>query len=314
MTVNPSLIGKNVIDWRAMANYRSQWYGLATAYPFVTSTLTIEKRIAIEKAGENQLAVGAMFLTDQSNAGLLKNNFFSLGLAYNNALDASGAQLLGAGLSVSYHNRILDPSKFIFQSQFGSNGYQPGIGVLDGVNITKNSYFDLNAGLSYSEKRKTMGFNLGISYYHAGGPKDGAYSPDQHLLYPRVSVQGGLQFYLKSKDEWHFSLLTNTQGAGNNIPDLVTLGTVYKINVNANAKGLNKFNIGVWERFNAATVAYIGLESANNWLLGVTYDFILTDLKSAYSNVKSMEFSFAWQFAGKSKKATIPQAASILMY
>jgi type IX secretion system PorP/SprF family membrane protein len=299
MTLNPALIGKGVNDWRASINYRNQWFGNATAFPFVTSTVSLEKRISTEKTGNNQLAIGTVFLTDKSNGGLLKNNFISFGVAYNNALDLEGNQLLGGGISISYRNRILDPSKFIFQSQFTSGGYQPGFGTPDGVNIDRNSYIDLNAGLSYSERRKTMGFNVGISYYNAAKPRDGAYLNDEHLLNSRISIQGGLQFYLKGDDELDFSLNTNHQGNGMDVRDMVMLGAIYKIGFGDKDKGLNRINFGGWTRFSESAVAYIGLESTKNWLFGISYDFTLNSLTSVYSNMQTMEASFVWQFSGK---------------
>lgn len=314
MTVNPALIGKEVADWRAIANYRTQWFGNSEAFPFRTSTISIEKRLSQDKIGTNQLALGMMVLSDESNAGLLKNNYASAGLAYNNALDAEGKMLLGAGIMVNYHNRILDPSKFIFQSQYGSMGYQPNLGTPDGVNITKDSYVDVNVGVHFSERRQKIGYSMGISYFHASKPQDGAYLQNQHYLYPRLSWQGSLQFNLNNRDELEFSSLVNHQVSGGENPDQFMLGAIYKLQVADQEYPITKINFGFWDRFNQSASAYFGVQGKSHWLFGVSYDFIINDQKTGFTNYQSMEFSFGWQFAGNKHKEKLAQTTNVLNY
>src|SRR6478736_10474558 len=123
MTLNPALIGKGVDDWRLALNYRSQWWG-GYVQPYNTTTASAEKRLLKSKTDKNSLAFGFSVLSESSNAGVLKNNYFSGGAAYNLALDGTGETLLGAGMSVTYANRLLDASKFEFQTQYGSMGFQ----------------------------------------------------------------------------------------------------------------------------------------------------------------------------------------------
>lgn len=311
LTVNPSLIGKGIADWRATALYRNQWFGNTNAQPYTTSTFSLEKRVNQNNAPNDQLAFGMIFLNDASNNGLLKNNYAGLGVAYNNALDREGNLLLGAGISLTYRNRVLDPSKFVFQSQFGSGGYQPGIGIADGVNIASNSFLDINAGVNISERKKNFGYNLGLSYYHAANPQDGAYIQNQHSLNPRISFQGGLQFYMNNKSELDVSIITNHQKS---INDLVTMGVQYKIHVPEETLSLRSLNIGVWNHFGESFTSYVGLETAKNWLLGISYDVINSNISYGSSSMQSIECSFVWQFAGKNNKGHFEKVKSVVIY
>src|SRR6478752_7738621 len=151
MLVNPALIGKEVPDWRTITNYRSQWWN-ATISPFTTTTISLEKSFQTGTSGKNTLGLGFAILSDASNSGLLKNNYFILGAAYNLALDAEGRQLLGIGLEGSYANRLLDANKFEFQSQFGSMGFQRSAPSGDPVSVLSSTYWDMNVGIHYSNR------------------------------------------------------------------------------------------------------------------------------------------------------------------
>jgi type IX secretion system PorP/SprF family membrane protein len=311
LTLNPSLIGKGTTDWRVTALYRNQWFGNTNAQPFTTSTVSLEKRINQNKSPNDQLAFGVVLLNDASNNGLLKNNYISLGMAYNNALDREGNLLLGGGISFTYRNRLLDPSKFIFQSQFGSGGYQQGIGITDGVNIVSNSYLDINAGLNLSERKEKWGYNFGLSYYHAANPQDGAYLQNQFSLNPRISFQSGLQFYFKNQSQLDISIISNHQKS---INDLVTIGGQYKIHIPGEALSLRSLNLGIWNHFGESFTSYIGLESTSNWLVGISYDIIKSDISYGSSSMQSIEFGFAWQFSGKNHKEQYKKTNSVLLY
>lgn len=172
MTINPALTGKEVSDWRAGLNTRSQWWGGAVK-PYYTMTASLEKSIPLGSNEQHYWGLGAMVVSDQSNGGLLKNNYFSLSAAYHLGLDGEGKHLLGAGLTGTYANRVLDPGKFQFQSQLGSMGFQRDIPSNDPVNVAKNQYFDVSAGLHYSYNGDRYGLSAGAALFHVATPREG---------------------------------------------------------------------------------------------------------------------------------------------
>ncbi len=301
MTLNPALTGKGIADWRATATFRSQWWGSGGVSPFYTTAASIEKKIKTGKSGKSAFGISVSMLTDASNAGLLKNNYFTLGAAYNITLDANGDELLGVGIQGTYANRLTDASKFIFQSQFGSMGFQRSIPSGDPVNILSSNYFDVNVGAHYSKTipKNRWGYQFGLAIFHAGNPEDGTYSSTKYTIARRISLQGGVSFYLRNKDEVHLSSISETQGENN----VFTFGGVYKAQIKDSF--IEGLHLGIWNRFKDAIYPYVGIEG-NNWLIGISYDVLLvnSDIRNYYNNVQSMDFSLVWHFNSKKTSGT----------
>jgi type IX secretion system PorP/SprF family membrane protein len=298
MYLNPALIAKGVGDWRLMGAYRTQWQG-GGAEPYTTAMVAAEKNLKAGSSGNDFLGVGLMVISDASNAGLLKRNTISAGLSYNNALDAAGKQYFGGGLSINYSRRMLDASKFVFQSQFGSGGYQPSLAANDNVPVPNSSYIDVTAGLQYSVKGDHSGFYAGISYFHANKPKDGVYSGDEYTIDPRLSLQMGYQQLLGSSGELQLSTIYDHQGESNRF----TAGLLYKLPVEGSQLKVKTMNLGIWDRFGDAVYPYIGIE-ATGWLLGLSYDVPSSNVSNSFRSLQSFEISFTCLFGGK-KSGTV---------
>ncbi|BAV07999.1 hypothetical protein FLA_4032 [Filimonas lacunae] len=283
MLVNPALTAKGVDDWRGAINMRSQWWGQSIK-PYFTETASLEKRLG---NGQNYWGLGLVALSDQSNGGILKNNYFSLSAAYHITLDAQGRHMLGAGLTGTYANRVLDASKFLFQSQLGSMGFQRSIPANDGITIQKNTYLDVSAGLTYSYTAEKFGLSAGGALFHANKPREGAYSNTTYNMPTKTTLQAGGWMQVGYNNSLHFSSLAELQGDNS----IYTLGGIYKIGVNDEL--LRSVNVGVWNRFGDAWYPYFALET-KNWLVGLTYDFV-TSGAASNASVQSLELSFVWQ-------------------
>ena len=303
MSLNPALIGKGIGDFRVLGTFRSQWWG-ASISPYNTRTASIEKAFRSGGTGKSVFGIGFSILSDASNSGLLKNNYFTVGAAYNISLDGKGNEFLGVGLEGTYANRLLDASKFEFQSQFGSMGFQRSAPSGDPVSITSNQYFDVNMGVHYSKRYKSGGLNLGVAVYHASTPKQGVLSNTNYSVDRRVSLQAGMIFNLTNEDQVHISSNTDFQGENS----IHSLGGVYKVRLNDKIESLN---IGLWSRFRDALYPYIALEG-KSWLFGITYDVINSEIRNSYTSVQSMEISFGWLFGAKRNPVTRPE--NMLIY
>ncbi len=182
---------------------------------------------------------------------------------------------------------------FMFQSQFGSMGFQRSIPSNDPVALQSNKYWDINAGAQYSMRiNEKAGWNIGASMFHLTSPTEGVYTNNRYRIDPRLNLQGGVQFYFADRSELHLSTMYESQ-YGNNI---YTLGALYKIKVLSDA--LEAVDIGVWNRFSDALYPYLSLEG-RNWTVGMSYDIVTSSVKTIYNSVSSVEFSLGWKFAGK---------------
>jgi type IX secretion system PorP/SprF family membrane protein len=297
MTVNPALIGKDVGDWRALGAFRSQWWSASVA-PFTTTSLSLEKSLRSGGTGKISFGIGFSLLTDASNSGLLKNNFFTAGAAYNIALDGRGDEFLGVGLEATYANRLIDVSKFEFQSQFGSMGFQRSTPSGDPVSVNSNKYWDVNMGVRYNKNFKTWGLYLGTAVFHAATPTEGFYSSTKFSVERRVNIQGGFHANLNNKDEVHMSSVTDLQGENS----VVTVGGLYKARLSES----ESLNLGLWLRLKDAIYPYVALES-KNWMVGISYDVVNSEIRNSYNSVQSMEISFGWLFGAKRNPVTRPE-------
>ncbi len=298
MNLNPALIGKSVGDWRLLGAHRSQWQG-SGAEPYTTTTVSIEKNLFAGSTGNNVLGAGLMLQSDESNAGLLKRQHVTAGIAYNNAIDAEGKQFFGGGISVNYARRMLDRSKMLFQSQYGSGGYQPDIPANDNIALPSNSYIDINAGVHYSIRTDKYGFYIGAGYFHANKPKESIYENTEYVIDPRISLQAGYQLLFANNSELHISSIYEKQG---NLSRF-TGGLLYKLAVSGSGLSIKTINLGIWDRVGDAVYPYIGIE-AGSWVLGMSYDVPVSTVANSLQNLQSFEISFGLQF-GKRKMANV---------
>jgi type IX secretion system PorP/SprF family membrane protein len=300
MTLNPAMIGKGLSGWRFSSLYRTQWWGGGSSPAFNTVTASLENKISTT-ANNGGFSLGISMLSEGSNAGLLKNNYFSAGLSYQQSLDADGKEALTGGMILTYANRYLDASKLFFQSQFGSMGFQRSIPSNDPATIANSNYIDVNAGIQYSKISDRIGYSFGAAIYHAGTVSK-VTTGDTYRLPARVSLQAGVQFRI-GMDQLHFSTITELQSQ----KSIYSLGGVYKMHINDDPA--EYLNIGVWKRFGDSFYPYIAIED-ESWLAGISYDVITGSLKEEYGSVQSIELSLVFKF-GKKKKQS---AAGIIFY
>lgn len=299
MTINPAMIGKGTKATRVMANHRSQWWG-SQAASFVTNTVSAEMPFAKKGTDKSQLALGVMGLSDVSNNGILKNNYFSAGMAYNQNLNQEGTKKFGAGLMATFGSRVLDVSKMQWQSQFGSFGFNAALPSGENLQLPKRSYFDVAAGVHYSSEGKKWNFNIGASAYHVAQADISAFDAGNSLMRMRFNMNMDLAYKFKGGDEFHvISLFTQY-----NNKTVLNYGGIYKFKIDGDHV-LSRINGGLMARTGDAVIGYVALE-APKWSLGVSYDFIQSDVQTFYNSVQSMEVSFCTFMTSKKKNIKAP--------
>lgn len=301
MTVNPAMIGKGTKATRVMANHRSQWWGSGySSSNFVTNTVSAELPFAKGFTDQSQLALGVMALSDVSNNGILKNNYFSTGLAYNQNLNKEGTKKFGAGLMATFGSRALDASKMLWQSQFGSFGFNPSLPSGESLQLPKRSFFDVAAGVHYSSEGKKWNVNLGASVFHVAQADVSAYNAGNSLMRMRFNLNMDLAYKFNGGDELHLiSLLTQY-----NTKSVLNFGGIYKYKINGDHM-ISRVNAGLMSRMGDAYVGYFALE-APKWSLGVSYDFIRNDVQTSPNSVQSMEVSLCTFLTSKKKNIKAP--------
>jgi type IX secretion system PorP/SprF family membrane protein len=302
MTINPASIGRSLSGWRFSSVYRTQWWAGGSSPAFNTVAASLEHKIS-STTSNGGFSLGLSMLSEGSNAGLLKNNYFSGGISYQQSLYADGREALTGGVLITYANRYLDVDKLYFQSQFGSMGFQRSIPANDPAGIANNNYMDLSAGLQYSKTNERIGYSFGASIFHAAATTKNTAAEETYRLPARISLQAGVQLYL-GMDQLHFSGIAELQSQ----KSIYSLGGVYKMRINDDPAEF--LNIGLWKRFGDSFYPYIAIED-EKWLAGISYDVVTGSLKELYGSVQSFEFSLILKFG---KQKTKQPVSGVIFY
>jgi hypothetical protein len=240
----------------------------------------------------NRLSVGLMMLNENSNGGVLNNNYFSAALS--NQIQVSDKLVLKLAISGTYANRMLNLANSTFQSQFGSFGFINTASNYDPVAATSPSYLEMNTGLAIEYISKTFDYEFGAAIFHASKPKIGFFENSNYEIDPRGVAHGSLTIRPNKNGEFIFSGNVQVQAK----KQLITIGGGYTFNVGDSAN--HQLSIGLWNRINESVYPYASLK-VNTFTIGLSYDMVSSNAKKTFSSLSSSEASILWEF-GKRKK------------
>jgi type IX secretion system PorP/SprF family membrane protein len=290
--VNPSYIGKDVVDWRVAMNLRSHSVGGIDLGSFNTTSISLEKNVFANTDKTSQLGIGVMMLKNGGGDEVLKNNYLGFAVSYNIQLTENSS--IGLGLSAHQTNRIIDLSTIRFESQFGSDGFQNSIPSGEYNYLPSSNFWSLNQGINYTYYQPRWGYTLGAAYFNSNKPLDGFFAQNKYPIKTRVIYQSKLWFALGGYEvdkSIHLTHLSEYQGS----QEWHTIGAIYKQGF-SNMDLIKSVNIGFYNRFNDKYYPYLGIET-NKWIAGLSYDISQAN-KSVASSMRSLELSFVLQLSG----------------
>lgn len=284
-TVNPAYVGSFNGVVRCISNYRQQWDNLAE--PYVTSAFALDSKIGLNK-DQKPINVGFQFLNDRTMNGVFRSNYLGVTVGYHVNLDQEGFQTIGAGLSSTFGNRRIDYSSVSFDQQFTSGGFDLTLPSGEAALSSMKPFVTVGAGLLYRYDNSESGefFEFGLSAFHLNKPKQTFLSDPKEYLPVRVSSQVAYQKYLGEKTILNLNLLFQNQAKINYWLGGASIGEV------VDSKN-TLIGVGASFRTKDAVSPYIFGEYSN-FRLGMSYDFLVSNLKKATSRTRSFEFSLQW--------------------
>jgi len=293
MTLNPALVGSHMqAENKFSFISRNQWWG-SGAQSYLTNSMGYEGHILSNLTNKyNRLSLGLMMLNENSNGGILSNNYFSAALS--NQTQLTEKIILKMAISGTYSNRMLNLSNSTFQSQFGSFGFINTASNYDPVAATSPSYIEMNTGLALAYTSTTIDYEFGAAIFHASKPKLGFYDNTKYEIDPRGVAHGSLTIRPNKNGAFTFSGNWQVQAK----KQLYTIGGEYTFNVGDSAN--HQLSIGIWNRINESIYPFASLR-VNSFVIGLSYDVITAKNKTSFSSLNSSEASIAWEF-GKLKK------------
>lgn len=311
LTLNPAQTGLIDAEWRASANFRTQWYEISKN-PYVTGSVAFDLPILRNKLPEGDaIGLGVLGLYDKAGSGGLQNTTLGLSLAYHKSLGIDKQHTISLGVQGYFVQKSIDFSKLIFGDQFDPtmpNYLRP---VSDeNFSNTDLNYPDFNAGVLYSGRLSEHAtLYAGFSMYHLTRPTETfmnngntASTQDLKINYRYAGFLGG-SFDLNDKVTSYVSTTYVQHGSASEF--LIGGAVGFILNPGHSAYTENTvLYLGGWYRFGDAIAPYIGIEWTN-MSIGFSFDTTISSLGGAVRNQGAYEFSLVYNgFIDKVKKRT----------
>jgi type IX secretion system PorP/SprF family membrane protein len=241
MQLNPALAGLLRGNFRAVANYRSQWSSIST--PFRTMSASADFNIMNSLTKKDLFGIGIFVLNDVAGEAKLKNTQVGISFAYNKDMTGKGNHFIGIGAQYLFVQQSLDFTKLLFESQFNGEYIDPMMNSGEDLAMGNLNYLDFNAGISWAYRpSKYRSFYAGGSLSHLNQPGVSFFDGVSERLRMRYTFYGGAEFKVNRNISF--------------IPRAVVLlqGLAKEVNVG----GLVKFNVGDNRGANDKTSIYFG--------------------------------------------------------
>lgn len=291
LTLNPAQTGLTQNDWRASANFRSQWYSV-TSNPYISGTVAFDIPTFRGKLPEGDaFGVGVLGLYDKAGTGGLQNTTLGISLAYHKAFGMEKQHMLSLGVQGYYVQKSIQFDKLIFGDQY--NPQAPGEIYRTQENFGNQdlSYPDFNIGLMYSgrvsEKATLYG---GFAYYHLTRPEERFLNTGNALkINSRYSAHLGSSFEMNENTVMYLSAMYQKQGPAS---ELLLGGAVgFIMNPGHDEYTHNTiFYLGGWYRYGDAIAPYIGFEWSR-MKIGISYDVTMSNAQNMTNGQGAYEFS-----------------------
>jgi len=293
LTLNPAQTGLTQNDWRASANFRTQWYTVSDN-PYMSGTVAFDIPTLRGKLPEGDaLGIGVLGLYDRSGTGGLQNTTVGLSLAYHKAFGMDKQHTISLGVQGYLVQKSIQFDKLIFGDQFDPNapeGYLEGISK-ESFGNADLTYPDFNAGIMYSgrvaEKATLYG---GFAYYHFTRPEEKfLQSGTATKINSRFSAHLGGSFEMNENTVMYLSGMYQKQGPAS---EFLLGGAVgFVMNPGHDEYTRNTiFYLGGWYRYGDALAPYIGFEWSR-MKIGFSYDVTLSSAQNMTGGQGAYEVS-----------------------
>ena len=290
---NPAFTGDIDGAYRVSSNFRSQWSQGNT--PYLTTVLSFDaKTLKNYTAENNKIGAGIYLMNDQSSGGALQSNTVGVSAAYNLSLDEYNDQSIGLGLQGVITQRRIDYSKLSFESQYGSNGFDPSLPVGEPINFSSRAFFNMNAGINYHYKHDYNSFFASGAVYNTFN-HDASAPANEFKIPLRYSFMIGGHVAIGYDRTVYGSLNYVNQAKASEL----TIGAAYGIQIGEDKT--QEIDFGLWHRVKDAIIPYIGYQ-LNGFQFGLSYDYTISNIKTAGQIRNGYELSLSYTAADKTQE------------
>ncbi len=283
MLLNPALTGA-FSHIQVIANYRNQWNSVAS--PYQTIAASFDARLQRRDADNNSfVALGVNFFNDVAGDMKVTTNQFNLDLAYH--IKMGRYSLLRIGIYGGMNQRILDPSRGNWASQFDGDAINTSIGSGENFGSYNHLFMDAGAGIVYTFRRMKYSVNnnvnnnvnCGLAVYHANQPASSFVSLPEDKLAMRISGFINSSFNIRNTP---LAVQPAVYMQFQSKYSEVLFGTYLRYNLRESSHFTGSIKpvaaaLGIFSRYKDAFVAK-GYFQYHQFSVGMAYDFNLSRL------------------------------------
>jgi type IX secretion system PorP/SprF family membrane protein len=285
LTISPSNTGNYEGDWRVMANYRTQWKEIAK--PYNTQSIGGDKQFYLHN---EKISAGLLIINDRSG-GTFQVNKIQLSGAYHKIL---GANAFHIGLQPGYTMKNIGHNEtFPDQLNWNTGKFDASLPNNENSLQFRLSYFDLNVGIGYDRKFKRAEIFTSYAVYHVTYPKE-TFLGYNNILKPRSVGSIGTTWYAAPKITLQPSLCV--MGTDKASEFLMGARAFYSLDADYSIKKslfLGTYFRKGFDNLTDAVFAVIGM-NYGHYYGGVSYDFNISQLKTASNYRGALELSFIY--------------------
>lgn len=295
--LNPALAGINGGNYRFVANYKTQWNGLAP-YNTVAASYDMNLFKPQGKTG-NYGGIGVFFYTDKAGDSELRTTQVNLNLSYTVML--SKKQSITSGLVGGLGHRSINYANLIFDNQYDGNGPNPQLG--NGENFATDNvlYPELGAGFLWNfVKNQKTNVYVGGSVFHLSQPNLSFMESRDEKLYIKFIGHAGGYFGITEQVFILPSVLYMNQGPHNQF----NMGALVKVRKSILPSDKTAFYIGGWYRLKDALILNARVD-IGQFNIGFSYDINLSGLTPASNANGGAELSLIYTGFFKNRKNSV---------
>lgn len=308
LLLNPALTGFFNGDYRAVANFRSQWGSFTNTYR--TFAASFEMSMFKGRLRDDNFGVGVFFYNDVAGTTAFGTNSLLVSAAYRKRLGSGKVKhTMTLGVQGGFIGQNLNTEELIFDNQY--NGVEVDPSLLSGEQISGSTGLkpDLGVGLIYQVVPSDY-FNLylGGSYMHLIPTELILLTEGTYKLEPKITVHAGAQADVTNVLRLMPSAMYLRQGGSSEI----NVGSYFMFVMDYVNDAETAFALGAWMRLGNVTpdaIIFGARLDYQKFTLGLSYDLNISPLNAVSKSRGAYELSInyigAFTTAGK-RRLMIP--------
>jgi type IX secretion system PorP/SprF family membrane protein len=318
LNLNPAMTGVMNCNDRFVANYRNQWSSVLGANSFNTYSASYDRKIPVGQY--DYFGVGGTLWGDVAGEADFATLQARLSGSYSRRMggDRDLAHYLVFGADAGLTQRSLDFAKLRFGTQHDGNGGFDEFAA-SGESLARENFIfaDVSAGLLwFTILDKYNSFFAGVAYHHLNAP-DVSFKQDSIIpLYSKLTLHGGGEFSIGPNLGIVPGVVAFKQGPS----FLLNLGSSIRFTLAQDQFTSNTFQVGAWLRLvnnylgapdgSTTSSSSLGADAViistrfeyQNFGLGFSYDWNVSDLNVASNGNGAFEFSLIYTLCGSENR------------